>query len=133
MKSTSVDIPVHDIALPLEIHEYSIIWFIVITVCVLAVIFMLLKKMRSREGYEEVDERKHRYESLTHIDVTDAKKAAYAITEQGYLFAQDNEEIQSIYNTLSERLERYKYAPKVESIDEESLELYQRYCQAIVV
>lgn len=133
MKSTSVDIPVHDIALPLEIHEYSIIWFLLISVCVLAVIFILLKKMRSREGYKEVDERKLRYESLIHIDVTDAKKAAYAITQEGSFFAQDNEEILSMYSTLFERLKPYKYAPKVESIDEECLGLYQRYCQAIVV
>lgn len=133
MKSSSVDIPVHDIALPLEIHDYSIVWFLLISVCVLAVIFIVLKKMRLREGYKEVDERKQRYESLTHIDVTDPKKAAYAICEEASFFAQDNEEIRSIYNTLFERLERYKYAPKVESIDEESLGLYQGYCQAIVL
>lgn len=133
MNPSSANIPVHDIAPVLEIHEYSIVWFFVLTVCVLAVSFIFLKKMRLRENSKEVDERQQHYESLIHMDVTDPKKAAYDICKEGSFFARDNEQMQSAFKTLFERLEPYKYAPKVELIDEECLALYEAYCHMIVV
>lgn len=133
MNPSSANIPMHDIAPALEIQEYSIVWFLVLTVCVLAVSFVFLKKMRLRENFKEVDARQQHYDSLIHVDVTDPKKAAYAICEEGSFFARDNEQMQSAYKTLFERLAPYKYAPKVELIDEESLALYHSYCQMIIV
>ncbi|MDP3266418.1 MAG: hypothetical protein Q8M39_06300 [Sulfuricurvum sp.] len=133
MKSTSVDIPVHDIAPALEIHEYSIVWFLILTACLLAVSFIFFKKMRLRENSKEADARQQRYNRLIHIDMTDPKKAAYTICKEGSFFARDNEQMQSAYKTLFERLEPYKYASKVELIDEECLALYKAYCQMIIV
>ena len=133
MNPSSANIPVHDIAPALEIQEYSIVWFLVLTACVLAVSFIFLKKMRLKQNSKEVDERQQHYKSLIHMDVTDSKKAAYAICEEGSFFARDNEQMQSAYKTLFERLEPYKYAPQVELIDEECLALYHSYCQMIMV
>lgn len=133
MKSTSTDIPVHDVAPLLEIHDYSLVWFLVLLVCVLAVSYGVLKKIRLRKNYKEANERQQHYENLIHIDLSDPKKAAYAISHEASFFAQDNEEVQSAYKRLLERLEAYKYVPNVEPMDEECLVLYQTYCQLIVV
>ncbi|MFA6188996.1 MAG: hypothetical protein WC680_06920 [Sulfuricurvum sp.] len=133
MKLASIDIPVHDITPLLEIREYSMVWFLMLVACGLAVILVFLKKMRSRKNSKKVDGRAQRYARLTHINMHDPKAAAYDICEQGSFFAQDNEQLQSTYKTLFERLEPYKYAPRVEPINEENLALYHSYCQMIVV
>jgi hypothetical protein len=131
--ASSMDIPVHDIGPLLEISDYSFAWFIALIAVVLVVITVLIKQIHSRKKSKEADERKVRYEYLTHIDVTDPKAAAYEIGRQGSFFAQDNEETLDAYRTLFERLEPYKYAPKVEPMDEECLSLYEAYCRIIVV
>lgn len=133
MKSVSVDIPVHDIAPLLEIREYSIVWFLVLAVCMAALSFVVLKRMLLRGNSKEVNERQQHCESLMHIDMTDSKKAAYAISKEGSFFAQDNQQMQRAYKTLFDYLEPYKYAPKVEPMDEECLALYEAYCRMIVV
>lgn len=131
--ASSMDIPVHDIGPLLEISEYSFAWFIALITVVLVVITVLVKQIRSRKKSKEADERKVRYEYLTHIDVTDPKAAAYEIGRQGAFFAQDSEKMHSAYSILFKRLEPYKYAPIVQPMDEECLALYEAYCQMVVV
>lgn len=133
MKSTSIDIPVHDVAPLLEIQEYSVVWFLVVTVCVLAVSFVVRKKMRLNKNTKEVNERQQRYDNLMHIDFRDSKKAAYAISNEAYFFARDNEAMQNAYRILFEHLKRYKYVQNAEPMEEEGLALYEAYCQMIVV
>lgn len=128
-----MDIPVHDIGPLLEVQEYSMVWFLALIGLILVIVVLLIKQIRSHNKSKEVDERKVRYDYLTHIDVTDPKTAAYEIGKQGAFFAQDSEQIHSAYSTLFDRLEPYKYAPKVEPMDEECLALYKAYCQMIVV
>lgn len=82
---------------------------------------------------KEVNERLHRYEKFSQIHVGDPKKGAYEISEQGYFFAHDNEQTLRTYHALFERLTRYKYAPKVEAIDEETLKIYRNYREMIDV
>lgn len=130
--ASSMDIPVHDIGPLLEIHEYSFVWFIALIAGVLIVIAMFVKQIRSRKKIEEVDERTVRYENFSRIDVSHPKAAAYEISKQGSFFAHDNEQTLGVYRTLFERLERYKYAPKIEPMDEESVALYRAYLKMIV-
>ena len=130
--ASSIDIPVHDIGPLLEVQEYSMVWFLALIGLTLVIILLLIKQIRSRKKSKEVDERKVRYEYLTNIDVTDPKAAAYEIGKQGAFFAQDSEKIHSAYSALFKRLQPYKYAPKVEPMDEECLALYEAYCQMIV-
>ncbi len=133
MKSASIDIPFHDIAPLLEIHEYSAVWFLVLTICILVVSFVVLKKMHLRGNPKEPNDRQKCYERLMHIDMSDSKKAAYAITKEASFFARDNEPMQSAYKALFEQLESYKYVAKAAPIDEDGLALYEAYCQMIVV
>ena len=133
MKSTSIDIPVHDVAPLLEIHEYSLVWFAVLIICVLMVSYSVLMKMRLRGKPKELNERQKCYERLMHVDLSDSKKAAYAISNEASFFAQDNESMQSAYKALLEYLKQYKYVSKAGVMDEECLALYRSYCQMIVV
>jgi hypothetical protein len=130
--AASMDIPMHDIRPLLEVQEHSIVWFLVLVGLILVIVSLSVKQIRSRKKSKETDERKMRYDYLTHIDVTDPKAAAYEIGKQGAFFAQDSEQIRGAYLALFKRLEPYKYAPKVEPMNEECLALYKAYCQMII-
>lgn len=131
--ASSMDIPVHDIGPLLEISEYSFAWFMALVAMVFVVIVVFVKQIRSRKKSKEANERRVRYENFSRIDVSNAKAAAYEIGRQGSFFAQDSEQMHSAYSILFKRLEPYKYAPKVEPMDEECLALYEAYYQMIVV
>lgn len=133
MKPPSADIPIHDIVPILEIHEHSIYWFLVLIAVIFVVASALVKQIRKKKKPKEVDERSERYERFTRIDVSDSKAAAYAMCEQGAFFAHDNEVTRNTYQALFKHLEPYKYAPKVEAIDKETLALYISYQNMIRV
>ena len=127
----SMDIPVHDIVPLLEVRDYSLYWFILIISVVLVSVLLLGKQIKIRKTPRVENKRRMKYEALTRIDMNDAKAAAYAISEQGLFFAQESDETRSLYIRLFERLERYKYAPVVEAMDEETLEFYRLFLQKI--
>jgi hypothetical protein len=131
MKSSSADIPVHDIAPLLEIREYSIYWFMTLIAIVFAIGFVLVKQIRMKKKSKEVDARVQRYERFSRIDMRNPKAAAYEICRQGSFFAHDNEETYNAYQILFKRLEPYKYARTVEAIDEETLALCASYQKMI--
>lgn len=129
----SVDIPVNDIYPLVEVNDYSIYYFAAILLIALAVstgmVFWLFKRLRRRRA----DPRKSAYDKLSSIDFSDPKRAAYAISEIGRFFAFDNERTERAYQNLFERLEKYKYAPRVEPIDEETVGYYRLYLEIIDV
>lgn len=133
MKSSSADIPIHDIAPLLEIREHSIYWFMILIVIVFVIGFVLVKKIRMRKEINTANERVQRYENFIRIDMRNPKAAAYEIGRQGSFFAHDNEETHNTYQILFKRLEPYKYAHTVEAIDEETLLLYVSYQKMIIV
>ena len=68
---------------------------------------------------------------LRTLDLSDAKKAAYAITNYGATFKDDSPRHSEMYANLHNRLEKYKYKKEVEKLDEETLgyfELYKEMC-----
>jgi hypothetical protein len=126
-----LNIPLNDIAPLIEIRDYSLYYFIavvVITVAVsLALFLVLLKQIRK----QKLNIRKERFNALSRIDFSNPKRAAYAISEQGRVFASDNERTAKAFHNLFERLEPYKYAQSVEMIDEETLGYYRLYLEII--
>lgn len=128
-----LNIPLNDIAPLVEIPDYSLYYFIavvVVTVAVsLALILALLKQIRKRR----INVRREQFKALSSIDFSDPKRAAYTISELGRVFAHDNERTQRAYHNLFERLAPYKYAPKVEKIDEETIGYYRLYLEIIDV
>jgi len=128
-----VDIPVNDIAPLVEVHDYSIYLFggsiTIAMVTILSLILFILKKWRARH----ISERKLAYRAFSSIDFSDPKRAAYKISEIGRIFAHDNERTERACHNLFERLEPYKYAPEVKSINEETLGYYRLYLEIIDV
>lgn len=126
-----LNIPVNDIAPLVEIPDYSLYYFIAVLLIAvalsLALILALLKQIRKRR----VNLRKERFSALTLVDFSDPKRAAYTISELGRVFASDNERTEKAYHNLFERLAPYKYAPKVEMIDEETIGYYRLYLEII--
>lgn len=126
-----LNIPLNDIAPLVEIPDYSLYYFIAVVLIAvalsLALILALLKQIRKRR----VNVRKERFSALSSVDFSDPKRAAYTISELGRLFASDNERTEKAYHNLFERLAPYKYAPKVEMIDEETIGYYRLYLEII--
>ena len=126
-----LNIPLNDIAPLVEIPDYSLYYFIAVVIIAvalsLALILALLKQIRKRR----VNLRKERFGALSSVDFSDPKRAAYTISELGRVFASDNERTEKAYHNLFERLAPYKYAPKVEMIDEETIGYYRLYLEII--
>ncbi|MCK9373149.1 MAG: hypothetical protein M0P91_08110 [Sulfuricurvum sp.] len=131
MSQRMVDIPVYDIKPLVAVPDYSFYFFIVLTMITIAIavstVLFLVKKFRRRGE----SERQQRYAQLSSIDLSDPKKAAYAMCEIGRYFARENERSEKGYRNLFERLEPYKYAPNVDDIDDETIGYYRLYLSII--
>lgn len=129
----NLNIPINDIAGLVEIADYSLYYFVALVIVavtvIVALVLALLKQIRKRK----VNIRRERFTVLSTIDFSDPKRAAYAISELGRVFASDNERTSKAYHNLFERLAPYKYAPRVEMIDEETLGYYRLYLEIIDV
>ncbi|MDD2829832.1 MAG: hypothetical protein PHW18_09695 [Sulfuricurvum sp.] len=125
--SQMVNIPVNDIAPLAEIHDYSFYYFIALILVVIVVIITALIVGLKYLRHRQKSVRRLAYEQLSTIDLGEPKRAAYAMSELGRVFAHDNERTEKAFHNLFERLEPYKYAPKVEMIDEETLGYYHLY------
>lgn len=127
----SPNIPLNDIAPLVEIHDYSLYYFIalalIITALAAASIFAIIKQVRKRK----ISIRKEKLNALRSVAFSDPKHAAYTISEIGRFFASDNERTYKAYQNLFDRLEPYKYAPQVEMIDEETIGYYRLYLEMI--
>lgn len=123
----SVDIPLYDIKPLVNVPDYSLYFFIALSVMgsvvVVSAALFFLKKYRNRR----ISERKQLYTRLASIDFADPKKAAYTISEIGRRFAHDDERTHKAYQNLFARLEPYKYAQNVNEIDEETIGYYRLY------
>lgn len=129
----SPNIPINDIAPLIEIHDYSFYYFIALVVLVVTLVaagvLALLKQMRKRQ----VSIRKEMFHTLREVEFSDPKRAAYTISEIGRFFASDNERTHKAYQNLFDRLEPYKYAPRVEMIDAETIGYFRLYLEIIDV
>ncbi len=127
------DIPVHDIYPLVEVSDYSIYYFLALVLVAAAVaaalFFWFLKRLRSRRA----SRRRIAFEALSSLGLDEPKRAAYAISALGRVFEHDNERTEKAYQNLFERLERYKYAPRVEAIDPETIGYYRLYLEMIDV
>ncbi|MCJ7765385.1 MAG: hypothetical protein MUP09_05530 [Thiovulaceae bacterium] len=134
MNPGAFDIPLHDIKPLMEVPDSSFIVFSVL-LCFTAVLalggsYLLYRFVKNRQS---INLRKIHYAALEAIDFSDPKRAAYAITDHGRIFADDSERLKEAYNNLTARLDRYKYRKRVEAIDDESRGYYKIYLGMIDV
>ncbi len=131
---TNGELPLHDIKPPVEIHDYTVLFFtvaaLVVAAVALAVAFVAWRHWRQRRSENR---RRRCFERLQHIKTDDAKAAAYAITRYGRCFAGDSERLREAYRNLTERLAPYKYRKTVPPLDEETLSYYRIFLGMIDV
>jgi len=134
VKPSSVDIPLHDIKPLLEVPDHSLLLLslllVAASVFVGGVMFLAWRYMIKRK---KVDLRRQNYKALEHIVFDDPKKAAYAITRHGRIFAEDGQRYKETYLNLLSRLTPYKYKKSVAPIDEETISYYRIYVEMIDV
>ena len=127
-------IPIHDIKPLMEVPDSSFGFLMIITVVSLLLLigggYLLYRFLRTRKQHNL---RKEFYDALEQVDLSQAKSAAYQITEYGRLFASDSERLKEAYENLVEHLEPYKYRQVVDAIDEESRSYYKIYLEMIDV
>ncbi len=126
------EIPLHDIKPIVEVHEYSLYYFLAATILAVILVsgiaYLLYKWIQKRNAYSV---RKEHRKLLTSISLKDTKKAAYDITFYGATFKDDSQRHSEMYNNLIRRLEGYKYKKEVDDFDKETLgyfELYKEMC-----
>lgn len=128
-----VDIPLNDIHPLVDVPDTSVYYFFGLigfgTIMLVALLFSFAKALRKKR----INLRKIKYSELESIDLKNPKKAAYAISEIGRFFANDNERCHKAYENLFERLESYKYARNVDEIDPETVGYYRMYLEIIDV
>ena len=134
MNPSSYDIPLHDIKPLMEVPDNSAvvlgIMIIIAALLLSGALYLLYRFVRSRQT---LNLRKVHFDALGKVDFSDSKKAAYAITDHGRIFADDSERLREAYDNLVVRLNRYKYRKMVEDIDEESRSYYKIYLGMIDV
>ena len=132
--AVSYDIPLHDIKPLMEVPDSSFTMVVIVSVMIILVLAVALYLLYGYlQGKKKVDHRKNHYRALQKVDFGDSKKAAYAITEHGRIFAADSERLNEAYVNLVSRLEVYKYKKMVAAIDDESRSYYKIYLGMIDV
>ena len=132
--AVSYDIPLHDIKPLMEVPDSSFTLFMIVLLIVVVLFFGALYLLyRFIQSQKTVNYRKIHYQALKKIDFKDPKRAAYAITEHGRIFAEDSERLNEAYANLVSRLEIYKYQKSVAKIDDESRSYYKIYLGMIDV
>ena len=122
------DVPLHDIKTIVEVNEYSLYYFIGLSVitCIMIVglLYLIYIWYKKRNQYSK---RKEHYNLLHLVNLDDTKNAAYAISLYGSTFANDGDRQTGMYKNITQRLERFKYKKDVEKFDEETLAYIELY------
>lgn len=122
------DIPLHDIKPIIDVHEYSLYYFIgglsLVILLACGIIYLIYIWYKKRGAYNK---RKHHAELLNSLDLSDTKNTAYLITNYAYTFKNDSPRHVEMFNNLSARLQEYKYKKNVEKFDDETLGYIELY------
>ncbi|QFR49083.1 hypothetical protein FJR48_04825 [Sulfurimonas lithotrophica] len=128
MQQQSYDIPLHDIKTIVEVEEYSLYYLLGISAAAIVVLFgigyLIYKYFKNKNRYNE---RKEHFKIINSLDLSDTKKAAYAISLYGATFKDDGDRQKGMYENLTDRLEAYKYKKQVDSFDKDTLSYIELY------
>ena len=134
LENQNYTIPLHDIKPIVDVHEYSLYYFLGLSFAVLlfviAVSYLIYKWFKSKNAYNL---KKEHYKLINALDLKDTKHSAYAITAYGASFKDDSDRHLEMYNNLIQRLEIYKYKKNVELFDDEVLAYIELYKEMIDV
>ncbi|HIC42740.1 MAG TPA: hypothetical protein EYO73_00115 [Sulfurimonas sp.] len=126
------DIPLHDIKPLVEVPDNSLIILIILAGVILSLVLISLAiwAWTKFKKIKEVNLRKVYLEKIHDIDTSDAKQAAYEISEYArYIVKTDKEK--SFLDDLDKRLAQYKYKKEVQALDEETLAHFQVFLEVL--
>ena len=126
------DIPLHDIKPLVEVPDNSLIILIILAGVILSLVLVSLAiwAWTKFKKIKEVNLRKVYLEKIHDIDTSDAKQAAYEISEYArYIVKTDKEK--SFLDDLDKRLAQYKYKKEVQALDEETLAHFQVFLEVL--
>jgi len=128
------EIKIHDIKPLVEIHEYSLYYFIalvsIVIILLSIIIFFLIRWYKNKNRFNI---REEHFNLLKKINLKDAKSAAYEITFYGLTFKDDSQEHTLAYDNLQTSLENYKYKKYVDNFDKETKKYLDIYLGMIDV
>ncbi|PHR55769.1 MAG: hypothetical protein COA44_09950 [Arcobacter sp.] len=116
------DIPLHDIKPLVEVPDNSLMILIIISAVILSLIFVSLGiwLYSQYKKTKEINLKKVYLKKIHEVDVSNAKQAAYEISEYArYIVKTDKEK--ALLDSLDGRLAQYKYKKSVEALDKETL------------
>ncbi|MCF6309155.1 MAG: hypothetical protein L3J19_01565 [Sulfurimonas sp.] len=119
-QTQSYDIPLHDIKPIVDVQEYSLYYFLGVSIFVLlltcAIAYIVYLWFKRRNAFNI---RKEHFKLLNSLDLTDTKQSAYAITIFGATFKDDSPRHQEMFANIINRLDMYKYKKEVKEFDSE--------------
>jgi hypothetical protein len=122
------DIPLHDIKPIVDVHEYSLYYFLgaigIALILLCGIVYLLYIWYKKRKTFNT---RVYHAKLLKELDLSETKKSAYAISSYGYIFKEDSPRHSEMFKNLSERLEEYKYKKEVDKFDDETLGYIELY------
>ena len=125
---TAQTIKLHDIKPLLEIHEYSFYYLLALVfvggIIALGLLYLLFKYLH---GKKKVNIRQEHLKKIGNLDLKDAKKSAYILTEYGATFKEDSPRHEKTYHDLIDALENYKYKKDVGQFDANTLRIIENY------
>lgn len=134
MVEQSYDIPLNDIKTIVEIQEYSLYYFLALSlvalVLVCVVIYFLYKWFKNKNAYNQ---RKEYFKLFDTLDFSDAKKSAYSVTKYISIFKDDSPKHNELYDLIIKKLESHKYKKDVDKLDADTLKMIQEYKEMINV
>ena len=128
------EIPLHDIKPLVEIHEYSLYYFIGVSLLaallLLGLSYLIYRWFKNRKKFNK---RAEHYNLFHKVDYSNPKKAAYDLTRYGATFKDDDERHKKAYENMREKLQKYKYKKNVEDFDADTLHVIELYKEMIDV
>ncbi|DAB30024.1 MAG TPA: hypothetical protein CFH84_06315 [Sulfurimonas sp. UBA12504] len=116
------DIPLHDIKPILEVQEYSLYYFVALSILIIFLLlafgYILYKHFKTKQ---RLNLRAEHYNLLKTVDLSDTKNAAYGITLYGLTFRDDSPRHTEMYQNIVTRLQEYKYKKSVAAFESEVL------------
>ncbi|WP_419770405.1 MAG: hypothetical protein ACNI3C_01015 [Candidatus Marinarcus sp.] len=126
------ELAINDIKPLVEIPDASFYLFITLLILLCVVLIGLLFLLFGFFKNRKKSERKEQYKYLKELDLTDAKKASYAITLYARKLARSPQE-ERLCNKLIEDLEQYKYKKSVSALNKESLNKFHIFMDELDV
>jgi len=126
------DIPLHDIKSLVEVPDNSLMIVIILASILLSLVFVSLAiwAWQKFKKTKEINLKKLYLEKIHNIDTSDAKQAAYEISEYARFIVNTDKE-KAMLDSLDERLAQYKYKKTVQPLDKETLGHFHVFLEVI--